>query len=72
MNAAGNEGAIMAWQGRPEASRPRTSSSDERTRLADWEHTSTHWPQEMHRSGLMSAWPARTTIALVGQLRTQE
>jgi hypothetical protein len=62
----------MAWHGRPEASRSRTCSSDERTRLADWEHTSTHWPQEMHRAGSMSACPARTTMALVGQLRTQE
>ena len=36
------------------------------------EHCATHWPQEMHFSSTMFAWPAWTSMAFVGHARTHE
>ena len=71
-NAAGNEGASSAQVCAGPASSARTSSSEERTRLAPWEQAVTHHPQEMQNSSMISACPPFTWMALVGQERTHE
>ena len=63
----GKEGARSAYAGVGSARISRTSDRELTTRLAPWEQTFTQYPQEMQKSSMISACPARTWRALVGQ-----